>query len=107
MKGWEKVKKKNVKAVNKKLGLKGDQKFTSEDYDRFYTAYSKLKQLDPNVQNLSYKYDVFSTLLEEMRADPEKSAEELAVEMQKQVSDIIERKELQHQENLKSMTNWE
>lgn len=107
VKGWEKVKKKNVKAVNKKLGLKGDQKFTPDQYDRFYTAYNKLKQLDPNVQNLEYKYDVFSTLLEEMRADPAKSAEELALEMQKQVSDIIERKELKHQENLKSMTNWE
>ena len=106
VKGWEKVKKKNVKALNKKLGLKGGEKFTTDEYDKFYTAYEKLKELNPNVKNLAYKYDVFLTLLEELRADPNKSADELAVEMMEEVSDIIERKELQHLENLRNMTNW-
>lgn len=106
VKGWEKVKKRNVKALNKRLGLKKDKKFTTDEYDKFYTAYEKLKELNPNVKNLAYKYDVFSTLLEELRADPEKSADELAVEMMEEVDNIIERKELQHLENLKNITNW-
>ena len=107
VKGWEKIKKKNVKAVNKKLHLKGNDKFTTDEYDKFYTAFEKLKQLNPNVKNLSYKYDVFSTLLEELRADPKKTADELAVEMMDEIASIIENKELEHLKNLQNMTEWE
>lgn len=107
VKGWEKIKKKNVKAVNKKLHLKGRDKFTPDEYDKFYTAFQKLTQLNPNVKNLSYKYDVFATLLEEMLADPKKTSDELAVEMMDEIAGIIEQKELEHLKNLQNMTEWE
>lgn len=104
--GWEKQKKINTKALNKKLGLTDLRSMlTPDEYDKFWTAYNLAKEVNPNIDNMEYKYDVMDTLVHEVVADKNKTAEELAIKMAESFQEIYEGKEQQHQENLKNISD--
>lgn len=91
--GWNKIKADNTKRLNQTLERRGsDKRLTVDDYDRFYTAYDKAKEIDPNIELYEYKYNVFDTLLTEI-TDTHKSAEELAVEITDQFAEIYRTKQ--------------
>lgn len=101
--GWEKVKKRNVKALNKKFREEGsDTRLTPEDYDRLYSAYNKAKQIDKNIETMEYKYKVMDMLVQEIQdpANAAKSVDELAVEMAEKFREIYEENERQHNQNM-------
>lgn len=96
VKGWEKIKEDNIEVLNKKYNID----LTPEEYDRFYSAYEKAKQLNKNVERMEYKYNLMETLLDEMRDNPTMSKDELAVMISAQAPKEGERVEKTHQENL-------
>lgn len=99
IKGWEAEKIKNIATLKKKKGIE----LTPEEYDFFYSTYEKARELDPNVGNSELKYHIFEYLLEEMRADPTQSKDELAVKVVSNIEKFYEEIEKEHREN---MRNW-
>lgn len=91
--GWETQKEINTASLNRHLASVGkDHQLTVEDYDRFYAAYEKAKEINPNIASLEMKYDIMERLAEEV-TDYSKSPEELAAELAAEVSEIYEAKQ--------------
>lgn len=98
--GWESAKRDNVKALNKKLAAEGSSnQLTTDDYDRFYSAYEKAKEIDPNITAAEYKYKVMDSLVSAVQ-DFDKSIDELAVEIAEKFKTIYEENEAQHRRNM-------
>ncbi len=102
--GWERAKRENVEALNKKLAAEGSSnQLTTDDYDRFYSAYEKAKEIDPNIAAAEYKYKVMDSLISAVQ-DFNKSIDELGVEIAEKFKTIYEENEAQHRRNMDNIS---
>lgn len=59
-------------------------------WDVFWKSYERLKEIDPSVANLQFKYRVLTEVQKVVEADPTKDAKDIAVEMAGRLNDIYE-----------------
>ncbi len=92
VKGWKKVK----QETRNKLGIEGIN-FTDNQWDNFWKTYNKLKELNPDVELDSIKYNVFKTISTRI-IDKNETPESIAIAMNKEVNNLYEwNKELEQQ----------
>lgn len=100
IRGWEKIKKSNLKKLNKALNkmnkTRGKKYFTMNDYDRLFSAYRKAKEMNPAVGFKEFRYLVMQTLSEKVK-DESISIDELAIKMADELTEVYEQKEAAHQ----------
>lgn len=108
VKGWEKVKKSNLKKLNKEIkkAIKGRKdpktgkqlkvEFTTQDYDRLFTAYNKAKEINPAVGQKQFKYIVLAEVADKIK-DETIDIDEIAVEIANSIQQVYEENEKAHQ----------
>lgn len=100
-KGWDKVK----KEVIEKLKEKGKVEITDEQYDDFWKAYEKLKQLDPNVSSKALKYSSLKEIHDEIE-DKTEEPEEVAVKIYNRIDQIYEQAEEEDEEDVDGVSSF-
>lgn len=75
-KGWSKVKTENIKTLKQKTGIK----IRKKDYDKFYDAFEKAKELNPALSYFDFKYSTMGEAASYVK-DYSKSVDEIAVEI--------------------------
>ena len=83
-KGWKQVKKETISGL-KKNGVQ----MTEKQFDKVWKAYEDLKELSPEVANRGLKYSVLKDVAD-MVIDDNKSAEEIAMALNENLSQIYE-----------------
>ena len=83
-KGWKQVKRETIASL-KKHGVE----MTESQFDDVWTAYEDLKELSPEVANRGLKYSVLKDVAD-MVTDTDKSADEIAVALHENLSQIYE-----------------
>lgn len=83
-KGWKQVKKETIQGL-KKQGVE----ITENQFDDLWQSYEDLKELSPEVANRGLKYSVLKDIAN-MVTDPDKSAEEIAMALHDNLSQIYE-----------------
>lgn len=68
--------------------LKEDIEITEEDYDKFWKAYERLKEIDPAVKEKSLKYKVLKYISYMVQSDRRHSARTIAENISKRLEDI-------------------
>lgn len=108
VKGWEKVKKSNLKKLNKaiKKAIKGKKdpetgkqlkvEFKLGDYDKLFTAYRKAKEIDSAVGYKQFRYLVLAEIADKI-SDEGIDVDQLAVDIANSVQSVYEEKEAAHQ----------
>lgn len=97
--GWEEEKQEQIKTLYNKTGIL----LNLDEYDLFYTAFDKGKELDPRIAHMDYKYDIMQYLTELIRSDVVLSVDEIAVKLHEKMDELYNNKEYQHQKN---MEHW-
>lgn len=99
--GWNEIKKENTEIVNDKVFKQsGENQLSPDDYDRFYTAFEKAAEINPNIETENYKYNVMDALLEELD-NYAKDVDELAVDLADQFPQIYEdTKDVDEEDNI-------
>lgn len=90
-KGWRSTKYAIIREINKNMPP-GAKKLTYAKFDDMFDAYEKAKELNKNISDREYKYNVIDTLLDEVE-DENKDIDEIAVETAENFADIIEKRE--------------
>lgn len=83
-KGWKQVKKETISGL-KKHGVQ----ITENQFDKVWKSYEDLKELSPEVANRGLKYSVLKDVAD-MVTDENKSAEEIAMALNENLSQIYE-----------------
>ena len=83
--GWR-----DIKAKTRSTLAKHGVKITARQNKTFWRAYNKLAEVDSAVEDRKYRYKVMRKLSSEMRKNPDKSPDELAVEMESKAKKIEE-----------------
>ncbi len=76
VKGWSKVKTENIGTLKEHTGVK----IRKKDYDRFYDAFEKAKEINPALAYFEFKYSVMGEAATYVK-DFSKSPDELAIEI--------------------------
>lgn len=84
LKGWRQVKKETIQGL-KKQGVE----MTEIQFNDVWKAYEELKELSPEVANRGLKYSVLKEVAD-MAADKDKSADEIAMAIHNNLSQIYE-----------------
>lgn len=83
---WRKVRSKTISTLGKKYGIK----VSKEQFDKFFKVYNKLRKEDHSIADRQMRYAVFAKLSETVTDDPEKSIDELTVDMMERLTEIYE-----------------
>ena len=83
-KGWKQMKKETIQGL-KKRGVE----VTESQFNDFWKAYEDLKEMSPEVANRGLKYSVLKDVAD-MATDTSKSADEIAVALHENLSEIYE-----------------
>lgn len=79
--GWEEEKQRQTNIINEQIEKSGGENtLTTDDFGRFYAAFDKAKEINPDIALASYKYNVMDALIEELK-DETMSIDELAIAM--------------------------
>lgn len=96
VKGWNTEKERQVEKINIQIEKSGGSGgMTAADYDRFYTAFVKAAELNPDIETEDYKYNIMDALIEEIHADEAEglSADELALKMDEKFWELYEERQ--------------
>lgn len=93
--GEKQVQKKAIDALYNKKGIN----IGNVNYDRFWKAYDKLKELHPEVAEKNYKYAVIDALTQEVSGKKWFNVDKAVLKIEKQLNDIYQSNESVRQAN--------
>lgn len=111
-KGWKQIKQQNIESLYDASGIALEVK----DYDIFFKTYEKLKELNSAASGDEYRYEIMARMEAALndengletedgpilnREDDEKAyIDQLAIQMDKELKNMIHEKEAEHKRNL-------
>lgn len=89
LRGYSKVKRKAITELKNRTGID----LTSTNYDRFWKAYERLKEVHPEVANSNYKYNILKEMEKMVEGKKRFSIDKLVRDMERKLTEIYEEQE--------------
>ena len=86
LRGYKNVQKKAIRSLQSSAGID----LTKTNYDRFWKAYERLKELHPEIADSNYKYGILQEMASRVEGKKRFSIDKLIRDMESKITEIYE-----------------